>query len=172
MAIFAWVVDILSKLSMRATAVHANSHATHARHNMQPLSIGGDRIEIQLPAVHREDFITSEWFLTTGFRVIGIFLSCTWLNPFDMFECITTTTSTTTTITTNLRKPPISGSPRRLRKTSARKPPVFGSPRLWKPLIFGSPHFLKNLDSFSRQTLPEELHNSMSQIFQRLGASG
>ena len=30
MAIFAWVVDILAKLSMRAIAVHADYHATHA----------------------------------------------------------------------------------------------------------------------------------------------
>jgi hypothetical protein len=33
MANFAWVVDLLAKLSMRATAVHANDHARHAQHN-------------------------------------------------------------------------------------------------------------------------------------------
>jgi hypothetical protein len=31
--IFAWVVEMLAKLSMRATAAHANYHATHAQQN-------------------------------------------------------------------------------------------------------------------------------------------
>ena len=46
MAISAWVVDILSKLSMRATAVHANYHATHAQHNSL-MPTGQD-----IPALH------------------------------------------------------------------------------------------------------------------------
>jgi hypothetical protein len=33
MAICAWVLDFFAKLSMRATSVHAKSHATHAQHN-------------------------------------------------------------------------------------------------------------------------------------------
>ena len=32
MASVAWVLESLAKLSMRATAVHANYHATHAQH--------------------------------------------------------------------------------------------------------------------------------------------
>jgi hypothetical protein len=31
----AWVVDFLANLSMRTTAVHANSHAIHAQHNSE-----------------------------------------------------------------------------------------------------------------------------------------
>jgi hypothetical protein len=35
MAVFARVVNILAKLSMRATSVNADSHATHAQHNIR-----------------------------------------------------------------------------------------------------------------------------------------
>jgi hypothetical protein len=43
---FAWVVEILAKLSMRATAVHTNYHATHAQRNSAMEKLGNDAFSI------------------------------------------------------------------------------------------------------------------------------
>jgi hypothetical protein len=48
MANVAWVVDFLAKMSMRATAVHANYHATHAQNN-SPANVALDLVNLDAP---------------------------------------------------------------------------------------------------------------------------